>query len=66
MTLRTPRTETALVSMQRLDGDIDEVVAATFARQLEIELAEQTHLRQMAEHERDSVVEELIALRSAP
>ena len=38
MTLRTPRTQAAQVSMLRLDGDIDEVVAATFARQLEREL----------------------------
>lgn len=34
----TPRTNAATVRMERLDGDIDEVVAAFFARQLEREL----------------------------
>ena len=34
----TPRTDAATVRMERLDGDIDEVVAAFFARQLEREL----------------------------
>ena len=61
-----PLTDAAVVQMERLDGDIDEVVAATFARQLERENAELRTAKQMAEHERDSVVEELIALKSAP
>lgn len=34
----TPRTDAATVRMERLDGDIDEVVSADFARQLEREL----------------------------
>ena len=34
----TPRTDAASVRMERLDGDIDEVVSADFARQLEREL----------------------------
>jgi hypothetical protein len=34
----TPRTDAALVRMERLDGDIDEVVSADFARTLEREL----------------------------
>ena len=33
----TPRTDAAMVRMERLDGDIDEVVSADFARQLERE-----------------------------
>ena len=36
----TPRTDAAIVRMERLDGDIDEVVAAFFARQLERENAD--------------------------
>ena len=34
----TPRTDAATVRMERLDGDIDEVVSADFARTLEREL----------------------------
>ena len=34
----TPRTDAATVRMERLDGDIDEVVSAYFARTLEREL----------------------------
>ena len=34
----TPRTDAASVRMERLDGDIDEVVSAYFARTLESEL----------------------------
>lgn len=36
----TPRTDAATVRMERLDGDIDEVVSADFARTLERELIE--------------------------
>ena len=36
--INTPRTDAATVRMERLDGDIDEVVSADFARQLEREL----------------------------
>lgn len=35
----TPRTDAASVKMERLDGDIDEVVSANFARKLEQQLA---------------------------
>jgi len=35
----TPRTDAATVRMERLDGDIDEVVSADFAKQLEGHLA---------------------------
>ena len=34
----TPRTDAGVVQMERLDGDIDEVVSAYFARTLEREL----------------------------
>jgi len=37
-TVATPRTDAATVRMERLDGDIDEVVSADFARTLEREL----------------------------
>jgi len=36
----TPRTDAATVRMERLDGDIDEVVSADFARTLERENAD--------------------------
>lgn len=39
----TPRTDAATVRMERLDGDIDEVVSADFARQLERELIAATN-----------------------
>jgi len=59
--------------MPRLDGDIDVVVAATFARQLEHELIDLKQRilpqfqgrAQRAEHERDAMLEQLIAARSA-
>jgi len=35
----TPRTDAAMVRMERLDGDIDEVVSADFAKRLEGHLA---------------------------
>ena len=75
-TVDTPRTDAAEVTMLRLDGDADVVVAAFFARTLERELidlkqrllpqymgrAERAQReRQMAEHERDAMHEKLIA-----
>jgi hypothetical protein len=68
----TPRTDAATVRMERLDGDIDEVVSADFARTLERELIDikQRLLPQFqgraqrAEHERDALLEELIVRRT--
>ena len=67
-TVDTPRTDAATVRMERLDGDIDEVVSADFARTLERELIDikQRLLpqylgrAQRAEHERDALLEQLI------
>lgn len=39
----TPRTDAAMVRMERLDGDIDEVVSADFAKRLESENADLRH-----------------------
>jgi len=74
-TVATPRTDAAEVTMLRLDGDADVVVAAFFARTLERELndlkqrilpqylgrAERAEKeRQMIAHERDGMLEKLI------
>jgi len=68
-TVATPRTDAATVRMERLDGDIDEVVSADFARTLERELIDlkQRLLPQYlgraerAEKNRDALLEQLIA-----
>lgn len=77
----TPLTDAAVVQMERLDGDIDEVVAATFARTLERELIDLKQRllpqylgraarcekeRQMAVVERDEMLEKLRAATSMP
>jgi len=64
----TPRTDAAMVRMERLDGDIDEVVSADFAKRLEGYLAAaETQLqeawRQVAEamHDIDRLTASLTA-----
>ena len=72
-TVYTPKTDAATVRMERLDGDIDEVVSADFARTLERELIDLKQRllpqfagrAQRAEHERDGMLEQLIEARSA-
>jgi len=80
-TVDTPRTDSATVKMERLDGDFDEVVSAAYARTLERELinlkqrllpqangrAERADkARQMAVAERDEMLEKLRAATSMP
>ena len=47
----TPRTDAATVRMERLDGDIDEVVSADFARTLERELIAALAVKHLAAQE---------------
>lgn len=47
----TPRTDAASVKMERLDGDIDEVVSANFARKLERERDEKSDKQGVAMNE---------------